>query len=131
MLDTVAPQPPSQPGRESVTDLVIEDLKRRREGGIRKYKRELETHNGRSFVIDAFQEALDLVCYLRGLAQEQQDSVHAVTELQAAMKIMLSLHKAGGPNLEWLRSAILHVDRAIRLLTPPRTAGESETLPTP
>jgi hypothetical protein len=124
MLDTVAPQPPSKPGRESVTDLVIDDLKRRREGGILKYGRQLETHNGRSFVIDAFQEALDLVCYLRGLAQEHNDSEQAVSELETAVKTLLLLHRAGGPNLAWLRSAIVNVDRAIRLLTPPGRSGE-------
>jgi len=61
------PQPPPTEGAESVsvTDQVVDDLCVRREGGVLKYGTELKTNNGRCGLVDAYQEALDLVLYLR------------------------------------------------------------------
>jgi hypothetical protein len=131
MLDTCAPQPAPVPGKESITDQVIEDLVRRREGGVKKYQMELRTRNGRSMLVDAYQELLDASLYIRGALMEQVDSERAVSELETAVKTLLLLHRAGGPNLAWLRSAIGNVDRAIRLLTPPGRSGEQGRPPLP
>lgn len=57
-------------GDESATDiqlLVIEDIHKRYEHGVAKYGQGLRTFNGRLTVRDAYEEALDLVVYLRGL----------------------------------------------------------------
>lgn len=60
-----AAQPAPMPGRESVTDAVIADMQLRREHGTKKYGTELESHNGRDALSDAYQESLDLTMYLK------------------------------------------------------------------
>ena len=55
-----------------VMDAVMADLQKRRLEGIRKYGGELMTHNGRDALIDAYQEALDLVMYLRQAIMERE-----------------------------------------------------------
>jgi hypothetical protein len=51
-------------------------LKDRAEAGKKKYGVYLQTHNGRDALWDAYQEALDLVMYLRQriLEDESRDS---------------------------------------------------------
>lgn len=46
-------------------DLVIEDLRRRLEVGIRRYGQPLQPFNGRNALRDAYEEVLDLAVYLR------------------------------------------------------------------
>lgn len=49
----------------AVWDLVIADIKERDAIGASKYGTRLQPHNGRDALMDAYQEALDLVVYLR------------------------------------------------------------------
>lgn len=58
-------EPPPEKGKEVVLDYVLADLKARAETGKEKYGMYLETFNGRDALWDAYQEALDLVMYLR------------------------------------------------------------------
>ena len=88
--DMNAPQPDPKPGRESVTDGTIEDLRIRRRGGIKKYGNELESGNGREALIDAYQEALDMALYLRQRVMEDQDREEAKIELE---KLRVSFHR--------------------------------------
>lgn len=60
---TVQPLPTGD-GQE-VTPLVLADLRARSAAGVRKYGTTLRAHNGRDALLDAYQEALNLVCYLR------------------------------------------------------------------
>jgi hypothetical protein len=48
-----------------VWDLVIHDMQERDRMGQQKYGTKLQPNNGRRPLIDAYQEALDLVVYLR------------------------------------------------------------------
>lgn len=52
-------------------DLVVQDMKERDSFGERKYTKRLQAHNGRDFLADAYQEALDLAVYLRGAIYER------------------------------------------------------------
>lgn len=62
-LDT---QPdPIDNGERSAHDMVIEDLIERKAHGLREYGVTLQASNGRDHLVDAYQEALDLVAYLR------------------------------------------------------------------
>lgn len=54
-------------GRSFIQDLVIQDIEERKQLGIKKYGTLLQSGNGRDMLLDAYQEALDLVIYLRGL----------------------------------------------------------------
>lgn len=58
-------QPPPQKGNQVVLHAVMDDLRERAEVGKIKYGTYLETNNGRDALMDAYQEALDLVMYLK------------------------------------------------------------------
>jgi hypothetical protein len=63
-------QPSPQPGQVEVGPLVIKDIQERIDHGYAKYKTKLMTHNGRSALWDAYQEAIDLVMYLKQAIEE-------------------------------------------------------------
>jgi len=71
--DRVTPQPPPKAveGR-GVWDLVIEDMKARDQFGRAKYGVPVLAGNGRDALVDAYQEALDLVVYLRQAIEERE-----------------------------------------------------------
>lgn len=50
---------------ESVQELVRRDLVEREKVGIARYGMALRPHNGRDALRDAYEEALDLACYLK------------------------------------------------------------------
>lgn len=58
-------EPAPKPGEEKVLDAVLADLTGRAEQGREKYGTYLMTLNGRDPLVDAYQEALDLVMYLK------------------------------------------------------------------
>ena len=64
-------QPAPLPGDVRVLDLVLSDISERAEAGRRKYGCYLQAHNGRDALWDAYQEAIDLVMYLRQTIQER------------------------------------------------------------
>ena len=65
-------QPPPRPGREVVADYVLADIQARVEAGEAKYGTKLMTYNGRDPLWDAYQEAIDLVMYLRQAILERE-----------------------------------------------------------
>jgi thymidylate synthase (FAD) len=74
-LDSVGTlQQPAPSGNGiDVTNVVVQDLIERRDAGTRKYGTPLRTHNGRSALVDAYQEAMDLTLYLRQKVEEERD----------------------------------------------------------
>jgi hypothetical protein len=69
-------QPAEQPapipnGRPSIQGLVRADLERREQVGVERYGTPLQAHNGRDALRDAYEEALDLACYLRQAIEER------------------------------------------------------------
>ena len=64
-------QPLPQPGKTQVTQAVIQDLLGREQRGIETYGRTLETFNGRSALLDAYHECLDLAQYLKQRLMEE------------------------------------------------------------
>jgi len=65
------PQPPPTASSGDIQMLVIESIHARRRMGMEKYGTTLQPHNGRDALMDAFQEALDLACYLRQALEER------------------------------------------------------------
>jgi len=57
--------------RQSVQDMVMSDLAVRKKIGIARYGTPLQPHNGRDALRDAYEEALDLACYLRQAIAER------------------------------------------------------------
>lgn len=71
--DTKAQPAPSGSGRVVVDEVVI-DLCKRKDMGTAKYGTPLRTNNGRSALLDAYQEALDLCIYLKQLLMEMEEA---------------------------------------------------------
>jgi hypothetical protein len=69
--DQQLPVPNDLPG---VHDMVIDDIRKRLELGIGRYGTKLQPFNGRRALRDAYDEALDLACYLRQAIFEQEES---------------------------------------------------------
>lgn len=56
-----------------IQDMVMADMEERKQFGIHKYGTALQAGNGRDMLQDAYEEALDLVVYLRGAIEEQKN----------------------------------------------------------
>lgn len=67
----IAPQPDPKKGKVDIWPLVLEDIKDKVETGIIKYGTVLQSDNGRDALLDAYQEAIDLVLYLRQAIAER------------------------------------------------------------
>lgn len=65
-------EPDPIPGDKIVLELVMKDLNDRAEIGKEKYGTYLMTNNGRDALMDAYQEALDFVMYLRQAVEERK-----------------------------------------------------------
>lgn len=63
--------PPIKNNNPAIVDLVVEDLKKRKALGIKRYGTFLQAHNGRDALQDVFEEALDMVIYLRQVLEER------------------------------------------------------------
>jgi len=76
MLDSKAatPQPAPHSGKLTVIDYVLADMAQRAAAGLQKYGTQLQTHNGRDALWDAYQEALDLAMYLRQAILERNNN---------------------------------------------------------
>lgn len=66
--EQAAPIPNERP---SIQSLVRQDLEARERVGIARYGTPLQPHNGRDALRDAYEEALDLACYLRQAITER------------------------------------------------------------
>lgn len=66
--------PPVANDSTSIHDLVIADMTERKRFGYEKYNTYLQAHNGRNALRDAYEEALDLACYLRQALEEAKGS---------------------------------------------------------
>lgn len=66
------PEPPPRPSSSTPAwDLVLLDIAERDEIGTAKYGQRLTPHDRRDSLVDAYQEALDLVVYLRKAIEER------------------------------------------------------------
>ncbi|MGH7687808.1 MAG: hypothetical protein ACREN2_13475 [Candidatus Dormibacteria bacterium] len=82
---TEQPRPTPRPGVPSVQAAVRADLESREQLGIERYGTPLQPHNGRDGLTDAYEEALDLTCYLRQVLIERDGRTQA--ELDEDMRV--------------------------------------------
>lgn len=68
-LNDHEPEPISNE-KPAVWDLVIGDMKERDQTGRERYGTPLQPFNGRNSAVDAYQEILDLVVYMRQMIEE-------------------------------------------------------------
>lgn len=100
-MDSVATrQEPAPTGHGAdITDLVLKDLADRREAGVKKYGTPLRAFNGRNALVDAYQESLDQVLYLRQRITEngERGDAATATEIETTDQITVRLvQKMGG-----------------------------------
>ena len=65
---------PVKNDRTDIQTLVMADLEQRRELGVSRYGTALQPFNGRDMLRDAYEEALDLAVYLRGVIEERDSN---------------------------------------------------------
>lgn len=72
-LRPVPTQPAPTPNdNQHIADLVMADILKRKQRGIETYGTPLQAHNGRDALQDAYEEALDMCCYLRQAIEERR-----------------------------------------------------------
>ncbi|MHC5543502.1 hypothetical protein ACYOEI_35205 [Singulisphaera rosea] len=79
--------PPRPSDRPAVWPLVIRDMTERDEGGRKKYGTPLQPFNGRDPIVDAYQEGLDQVVYLRQAIEERAEIVRRLKCVQQFMVV--------------------------------------------
>ena len=79
-INTHQPAPTSN-ANDAIWDLVMQDMKDRDQVGRERYGTPLQGFNGRDALVDAYQEALDLVVYLRQAIWERDFSSSPPTML--------------------------------------------------
>ena len=84
LADTNAQPAPAHNDKPAVWSLVMRDMTERDIFGAEKYGTRLQPGNGRDFLLDAYQESLDLVVYLRGAIYERDEA--------ATVKESLTVH---------------------------------------
>ncbi len=62
---------PISNSNQPIWELVISDMKKRDQVGRERYGTPLQAFNGRDALLDAYEEALDLVVYLRQVIEER------------------------------------------------------------
>jgi hypothetical protein len=61
-------------GAKSIQAQVREDLEKRERLGVERYGTALYPRNGRDALLDAYEEALDLACYLKLALVEREET---------------------------------------------------------
>lgn len=96
---------PQQNDRPYVQPAVIEDLQHRIEVGIERYGTPLQPMNGRDTVKDAYEEAMDLTVYLRGMMFEREEMATKAYLIEGLLARMLSNEQFPRPYVESMRAA--------------------------
>lgn len=86
MTNASNPQPSPTHGVKVVVDIVLQDIRERAEVGKIKYGTYLKTHNGRIALWDAYQEAIDLVMYLRQEILNREDYAQLDSKIARGIK---------------------------------------------
>jgi hypothetical protein len=76
IVDQPAPVPNERP---AIADLVLADVAERKRLGVERYGVALQAGNGRDALVDGYQEALDLVMYLRQAIEERDQAARFAT----------------------------------------------------
>ena len=106
-------QPAPEPGAEFVKEMVLHeieitngvilrDMQDRIEEGFKRYGTYLQTFNGRSPLVDAYQEMLDAIQYLaQAHLETENDYFHTLMIIQIGAAALLKKHLIAEENLSW------------------------------
>jgi len=93
-FDASKPEPAPRKEEGDVWQEVMGDMEGRRGFGINKYGTPLQAHNGRDSLVDAYQEALDLVVYLRQLIIERRDAADPTWQDRRIKHLEMAVNQA-------------------------------------
>lgn len=105
--DPLRDQPLPQSGGLPVQDALILAIRERREYGIRKYGRPLETNNGRDALTDAWEEALDLLTYLTQVRLERGDVLPGMEQLDEMERLLGAIEVRTAQDDQERRAAVV------------------------
>jgi len=94
-------EPMPHKGNIDILPLVILDLQERDKVGRKKYGTTLQSNNGRNALVDAAQEAMDLVMYLRQELCDQEKRIRDNQILLDAVKNAYRKHHLGQAEIGW------------------------------
>lgn len=63
---------PKTAWRDDIVGKLQADLDKRRELGLAKYGKVMDIHDGRDWLVEAFEEAMDLCVYLRTAIEKRE-----------------------------------------------------------
>ena len=112
-MSKIQDQPaPLKTGGRPIWELVIADMAERDQVGRRRCGTPLQAHNGRDALVDAYQEALDLVVYLRQ-AIEERDADPTSVRVAAEAVLACGVGNLSGPKYRARVAAFDALDDAV------------------
>lgn len=115
---TIEQTKPSGTGRD-IADLVVADIIERKAVGTARYGEPLRPFNGRSALVDGYQEALDLSLYLRQRIEEEQGAIALATSSLALVREAAAAFAMSETEREQHFDVRGWLERARALLAPP------------
>ena len=112
---TIEDQPPPSPNDDvAVWDLVIVDMQARDRTGRERYGTPLQVDNGRDHLVDAYQEGLDFVVYVR--AEIERRTIEWNRALDAVTEALADIPAVQSPDGDQLipQSRLLHALTGLR-----------------
>ena len=104
--EAVQPEP-THNDEPAIWPLVIADMEARDRVGREKYGTPLQTNNGRDALVDAYQEALDLVVYLRQELEERKKALHSQDPRALLLREAFAKLKKDGQGLTFDQERLL------------------------
>jgi hypothetical protein len=105
----VVAQPAPKGDGPIVVDALIADLEKRKRFGIAKYGTPLRTKNGRKMLVDALQEAIDLVVYLKGEIMEREGLDDEIRALRGEVETYRKIARESVAQVNAIRAAVVDV----------------------
>lgn len=127
MGDVTRPQQDPREGKTPILPLVITDMQNRSDAGAKKYGTVLKSDNGRDPLVDAYQEAIDLVMYLRQAIEER----NTLDALEVKIDPIYHPSPAGLEQLELPLGDYIRPGRFMRVEVPPTASPFVPFTPTP
>jgi len=101
LLKATEEQPIPKGAGADIATLVHADIEARVEYGVTRYGERLTSHNGRDALADAYQEALDLVMYLRQVLYERDERDVSVKPPPCAHSVVTKISRMHDSQAGW------------------------------
>lgn len=124
IVEQPAPVPNDRP---CIQDMVIADIERRKKIGMERYGTLLQPHNGRDALLDAYEEELDKIQYMKQWIVERTD--HRAEGAAAEREKIVGFLRHHADTLEANRDEMFEF--ALDMARAIETGAHHDTLPAP